>query len=100
MAAYFDYAFIRTYSFNLSFSSYASFFDLKRWYITELSSLDDISFSTTSRKLSSERGYKSSISLSNCRVFTGETDLNGLVYSAADDFKALFTPWLKSGAYW
>ena len=51
--------------------------DLNRWYIGELSSLDDISFSTTSMKCYSDLGCKASMSLSSLRVLTGETDLKG-----------------------
>ena len=54
----------------------------------ELSSLDDMSFSMTSIKFYSDRGYRFSIFRNNLRVLTGETDRKGRLYSA-EDIKAL-----------
>lgn len=54
----------------------------------ELSSLDDISFSTTSIKFCSDLGYRFSIFRSSLSVLTGETDRKGRFYSA-EDIRAL-----------
>ena len=61
---------------------------LKRRYMGELSSLLDISFSTTSKKFCSERGCRASIFRKSLSVLTGETERKGR-FCGADDFRAL-----------